>query len=288
MAWNALAREHLIKHQAEGVDVAALAGLAACKLLGSHVCRRALAGVDAGDAAGERGQPEIGDQHLAASVDHDVAGFEVAVQDAFFVRGVEPGAQAAGDIQGLFRRQASDAAKERGEILSVHILHREKWRAFRFPDIIDAADIGMRDLAGDADFGAEALQRRTAGRMGGQELERYFLAEDDVERAVNFAHSATAESAGNAISLCQNSSGRPAEWINRAGEELLRSVAGAAVIATVPTSEGAGKEAPQMAQNRCVGPVRAAQRGQADIMGVYHASGRDSASEKVSFTLRGG
>ena len=58
----------------------------------------------------------------------------------------------------------------------------------------------MRDLARDADFIVEARKRgRIARRHFGQELERDFLAECEVVRAINFAHPAAAEQRDDAI-----------------------------------------------------------------------------------------
>ena len=45
------------------------------------------------------------------------------------------------------------------EILAVDVLHRDERAAIDFADVVDAADVGMRDLAGDADFGMEACQQ---------------------------------------------------------------------------------------------------------------------------------
>jgi hypothetical protein len=86
------------------------------------------------------------------TVKHNVVGFEIAMDDAFGVGSGETGAGLACDFNCFVRREASDAPKEACEVLAVNIFHRDEWQAFGFTDVVYAADIGVRDLTGDADF----------------------------------------------------------------------------------------------------------------------------------------
>ena len=81
------------------------------------------------------------------------------MQHAFFMRGGESGAQLARNFQSLVFGQAADAAQERAQILAIDVFHREKEIAVEFAEIVDAAHVGMRDAARDADFVAESIER---------------------------------------------------------------------------------------------------------------------------------
>ena len=117
----------------------------------------------------DRGQAEVRDPHVAAAVDHDVGGLQVAVQDAAVVRGGEARADLARDLERLVRRQPADAPQQRREVLAVHVLHREEVLAVHLADVVHAADVRMRDLARDPHLGekrsrrSRSFARRAAG-----------------------------------------------------------------------------------------------------------------------------
>ncbi len=89
-----VAREHLVEHRAQGVDVGAGGDLAlAHRLLGAHVVRRAERHAGLGHPApaglaGRERDAEVGDQRLAV-VQQDVLGLDVAVDHAVAVGVVE-------------------------------------------------------------------------------------------------------------------------------------------------------------------------------------------------------
>jgi hypothetical protein len=66
------------------------------QLFRRHVGRRTRASVPRLPGGG--GQPEVGEAHLAATVEHDVRGLQVAVQQALLVDGSESGAELAGHL----------------------------------------------------------------------------------------------------------------------------------------------------------------------------------------------
>ena len=215
---GALASEHFVEHDAEAVDVAAGGDLGAFELLGGHVSGRAAANLGALDLAGPAGEPEIHDADLAAAIDHDVGGLEVAVEHALLVRGGETGADAAREFEGLVGGKAADAAEQRGEILAVDELHGDVVEALVDADVVNAADVGVRDLAGDADFVEKTLEDGLGGADGfGQELERDGLAEDQVGGAVDLAHAAAAELAGDAVAGGNQGAGREALLVGMRG-----------------------------------------------------------------------
>ena len=74
------------------------------------------------------------------------ARLEVAMHDAALVRRREPRADLPRDLDRLVFRQAADAPEQGRQILAVHVLHRQKQMAVGFADVVDAADVRMRDL----------------------------------------------------------------------------------------------------------------------------------------------
>ena len=177
---------------------------AAAKLLGRHVGGRAVADLGAGELVGDGGEAEVHDDEVAALVHHDVLRLEVAVDDAAVVRGGESGAELARGLQRLVAGQPADAREQRGEIFAVHVFHRDERRAVYLADVEHAADVGMRNQAGDADLAVEALEQpRIARRLFGEELERDRLPEREIGGAVDFAHAAAPEQSENAVAAAQ-------------------------------------------------------------------------------------
>ncbi|HEV7428635.1 MAG TPA: hypothetical protein VGQ46_19945 [Thermoanaerobaculia bacterium] len=124
------------------------------------------------------GEAEVGDARLAAAVDHDVGRLEIAMQDPFRVRGGEAGGKSARDLDGLVMREPADALEQARKVFAVDLLHGHEMRAVPFADVVDAADVGMRDLPPEADFLVEQIELREIVReRGGEELQRHLLAE---------------------------------------------------------------------------------------------------------------
>jgi hypothetical protein len=131
------------------------------------------------------------DADLAFSIDHDVGGFEVAMEHATLVCRGESCAQLTGEIERLVFWQPPDAAEQGREVLAVHILHREKRQPVHLADVVHPADVLVRDLPGEAHFGVEL---READRVGlerrGQELHGDGLTEGQVVGAIDLSHAA--------------------------------------------------------------------------------------------------
>ena len=90
--------------------------------------------------------------------------------------------------------------------------------AVDFADVVDAADVRVRDLPRHADFGVEL--REPAGvavDVGRQELQRDRLAELQVVGAVDLAHAAAAQAADDAVAAAEEGAGRKAAVVDRAG-----------------------------------------------------------------------
>ncbi len=98
-----LPRQHLVQHRSERIDVGCRAEsvVRAFGLFGRHVVGRAddLAGLRMRIALlVQQGQPEVGDLGFAAVIQEDVAGFDVAMNDAALVGEVHGPGQAASDL----------------------------------------------------------------------------------------------------------------------------------------------------------------------------------------------
>ena len=59
----------------------------------------------------------------------------------------QTGAELPRDLHRLVLRQAADAAQQRRQVLAVDVLHREEVLAVDLADVVDAADVGVGDLA---------------------------------------------------------------------------------------------------------------------------------------------
>ena len=146
---------------------------------------------------GETRQAEVGDANLPAAVEHHVGRLQVAMEDAAIVRRGKAGADLSNDLDGLVRRQPADAAQQRRKVFAVHVLHRHERTAVPLADVMNPADIGMRDLAGGARLVAQA--RRQGGLVAAQELQRDGLAEREIVGAIDLAHAAATEQADDAV-----------------------------------------------------------------------------------------
>ena len=216
---RALARVGLVEDQAQRVEIGLRRGGAAVELLGRHVGGRAH---DLGRTAfrGPHGEAEVGDAHAPLAVDHHVRGLQVAMDDAAVVRRGEPCAELAGDLVGLGARQPADALQERRQVLAVHVLHGQVELAVHQADVVDAADVGVGDLARVPHLAPEALEHvRAVGERTAQELERHGLRELEVIGAVDVAHAAAAEEPDHAVAAGQHLAG-----LERGAAEAARGI----------------------------------------------------------------
>jgi hypothetical protein len=111
-------------------------------------------------------------------------------------------------LEGLVGRQTAAPTQQRRQILPVHVLHRQEGLAVGLAEVVNPADVVMRDLSSGAHLLVESRQsRRIANRPGWQELQGHGLAECEVIRAINLAHSAAAEEADDAIAAGEDRSG---------------------------------------------------------------------------------
>ena len=148
---------------------------------------------------GDFRQAEVENLGVSALGDENVGGLDVAMDDAFAVRGVER----VGDFDGEaeqdihFERTAGDAMLQ-GQ--AVEILHGDEGLAVLFADVVDGADVGMVQRGSGLGFAAKALQRLAVlGDVFGEELQGDEAIEPGVFGFVDDAHAATAQLFDDAV-----------------------------------------------------------------------------------------
>lgn len=121
-----LTHEHLVQHDAEGVDVAAGVGGSAGDEFGGEVGDRPeqlLSG--RGVRGGRSREPEVADLYATVFGEEDVLGLHVAVHDPGTMRGRETGQDRIHDGDGLRDREALLLAEELAQRDAGQILHHE-------------------------------------------------------------------------------------------------------------------------------------------------------------------
>ena len=190
-----VAREHLVEHDAERVDVRLAVDVVAERLLGRDVVRGAEHAALGGQAAvvHRAGDAEVGDLGRALLVDEDVLRLDVAVDDAAPVRGAER----AGDLDRvgdrLVDRQAPEPADPVLERLALDVLEDDVGAPVLLARVDHADDVRVRELRDGARLAAEALELVGLGRdVAVHELDRDAALQRGVEGAVDRRHAARA------------------------------------------------------------------------------------------------
>ena len=161
--------EALVEDQPERVEVGAAVELAAADLLGRQVLGRAHHHVVARQvlAGGVEalGDAEVGQQHAAVRGDEDVAGLDVAVDEAGVVGGVERRGDARADVDRQLRAQPRLHVEELAQALAVDQLHDDGLAAAVLEHVVDGDDVRVGQ-AGDGDgLAAEPLGDDGVGRQ---------------------------------------------------------------------------------------------------------------------------
>src|SRR5215469_12682103 len=105
------------------------------------------------------------------------------MNDTTIMSGGQASANLARNFDCLVLRQFSEAPHGRSKVFAVHILHSEKGNAVGGANVEDATDVGMGNLAGDADFG---VKPRKGGRILSERL-RQKLDGDDLAQSEVFS-----------------------------------------------------------------------------------------------------
>ena len=236
----ALPDEHVVHDQTERVDVGALIDMLSLGLLRRHVLHGADHGAEhrglrgcvccqlkivddrgvSGHRTGNRAScrprdAEVHDQRLVVVVDHDVGGFEVAVDHVRFVRFDQSGHDRARDPECADGRQPSLLPKHRGEIGSLDVRHRDVLDAADITEIMNADDVPVRDLPREQQLALETAfdfgrRLRIGHYLGANHLDGHRDREFRIPRLIHGAHAADAQQPDDVISTAEGFPNR--EW----------------------------------------------------------------------------
>ena len=193
------ARQHLVQHAAQRVDVGAAVDRPGLDLLGGDVVGRADPRARAREAAGGAeplGQPEVGQVDVlvvALAADQDVGRLDVAVHQAALVRGVERrgdrGRHALHAVQ-VELALVDDVAQVRAG----HEAHRQVEHAVVFAAAVDRDDVRVLQRGRQPRLGLEAGHRvGVLGVLRRDDLQRHGAVELGVGRLVDDPHPAAVE-----------------------------------------------------------------------------------------------
>src|SRR5580692_9842749 len=207
---------HFVQDCSEGKKVSAGIEFAAAGLLGRHVG----GGADRGARTGEvrfdglgscglvltgatrgrdLGQAEIENLGVAALGYEDVGGFDVAVHDAFGVRGIE----CVGDLDGEGKQSVQLDRASTDQVLqglAVEKFHGDEGLAVFLADVVDGANVGMVQGGCGLGFALKAGESLGVARnFVGKEFQGDETMEARVFGFVNHAHAAAAKFLDDAI-----------------------------------------------------------------------------------------
>src|SRR5215471_7038872 len=119
------------------------------------------------------------------------------MQDAFRVSGGKSCTQLARNLRALCRRHSSDPSQQCRKVLAIDIFHRQIQFPVGLINVVNAANIRMRNLPGQPDLIAQPRTRTVVEFVQAEKLQGDGLAELQIRRPVNLAHTATAKQADN-------------------------------------------------------------------------------------------
>ena len=192
-----LACQHLVEHAPQRKDVSALVDVVAGRLLGAHVGRSADRQSGCGKAVttGSRNSArnsEVRDVHAAFS-EQDVVRFDVPVDDAVSVRGLQRFADFLRNGQGILDRHLPVAIKPCPKRFPFDERHHVEEHAIRLARFEDGKDVRMRQAGRDLDLADEPVVPERRGELGPENLEGDLALVLDVLRQVDGRHAALTE-----------------------------------------------------------------------------------------------
>ena len=139
------------------------------------------------------------------------------MQHALLVRRGKARAQLPRDLNRLLFGKVADAPEQRGEILAVDVLHRQEVAPVDVADVVDAADVRMRDLPGDLDLvrGSAPAAPRPVSTSRGRNFERDALAQFQVICPIDFSHPAAPDQPVDPVPARNHRPGEEASLVER-------------------------------------------------------------------------
>ena len=208
-AERALSGQHLVADHPERENVGASVHIVADGLLRRHVPQRSerrpltrqLAHRSGLDGLGRRvglglqglGEPKVEDLHEPVEGHHDVAGFQVTMDDVGTMRAADGG----GDLRrvSFYLGDRHVRAQQAREGPPVDVLHRDEIKTLVVIDLVDGDDVGMVERRGGLGFPEESFlaRRRVVARIERENLECDVAIECRIARQPHLAHAALSE-----------------------------------------------------------------------------------------------
>ena len=191
-----VAGERVNEHAAERVHVGTGVDALAADLLRRGVAERADPRAAAAEPAvgAERqllGETEVGQVGVVLLAEQDVRRFDVAMDEAMAVGGVERPAELRHDAGRPLGSEAPLGADERAQVGPVDVAHDDEQHAVVLARVVDGEDVGVLDRGGGLGLGHEALAKvRVVGEARADDLQRDGSLEAELRRAVDDAHPA--------------------------------------------------------------------------------------------------
>jgi hypothetical protein len=195
-----LPREHLVRNDAEPVEIAPAVHQFAGRLLRAHVGRRT-----DGDPLPRRrvfgvpvrcaGDSEIGEQRAARdAVEQDVLGLHVAVHEPRTAGRIECGGEVGCDCRRPVGRQRAIAGEKLAQGFPRHLVHHVEVQVTCPAGLMDRDDVGMADPREHTRFRQEPVgDRGLLGELGMGNLDRNPPVEGAVGSLIDHTHPAPAE-----------------------------------------------------------------------------------------------
>ena len=145
------------------------------------------------------GEAKIEDLGLTALGNHDVGGFDVAMDDARGVGHVQGIGDLDGELQQRIQIQGT-AGDLVGQDAAVEVLHDDESAAVLLPDVMDRADVGVIEGGCRLRLALEAGERQgISGHRLREKLESDEAMQARVFRLVNHAHAPAAQFLDDAV-----------------------------------------------------------------------------------------
>ncbi len=196
-----LADEHLVHHDADGVDVAPGVRDPARDEFGGEVRDRAEQRLPAGGRrARGPGEAEVADLDPAVVGEQYVLGLQVAVDDAGLVGRDQTGEHRLHDVDRLLGSEAPVLAQQVAKGDALQVLHDEVGEARVLSLVEDVDHVGVREPGGAPRLLDEAVPEGLVVReMGVHDLDRDAALEAQIGREVDRGHAAAGDARADLI-----------------------------------------------------------------------------------------
>src|SRR5579862_312892 len=201
--------DHFVEQNAERENVATAVHHFAFNLLGRHVTGRAhdVGGLLNGAELQNFGGAEVGDFYRVIGSEHQVGGLDVAMNDVAVVGELQGAAGLFHDAENAGEREELTGIEEALKAFAFDEFHGDEEDAVFFASVENDHDVGMGEEAGGARFGLETGEEFGSAESGARfgELESFYgdgTADDWIVGAINDAHGAAAEFAGDLVAAC--------------------------------------------------------------------------------------